>query len=152
MREVADVRVHGTTGEPPIERFERSESFALRPTDGRPPFQQLRELHRKVHNDCCVEVDTNHYSVPWTLIGNEVLVQVINGEICVCHGGRMVARHPESKGCRQRVINKAHLQGIMGRLMVSPGGSVAVERGASPVLADLLRPLSEYETVIGAGW
>lgn len=152
MRDVADVRVHGTTGELPIERFERSESSALRPTDGRPPFQQVRELHRKVHNDCCVEVDTNHYSVPWTLIGHEVLVQVINGEIGISHDGRTVACHSESKGCRQRVINKAHLQGIMGPLMASPGGSVAVERGTSPVLPELLRPLLEYEVVIGGGW
>jgi hypothetical protein len=31
MRNVADVRIHGTTGEPPIERFEREERSALRP-------------------------------------------------------------------------------------------------------------------------
>ena len=31
MREVADTRVHGTTGEPPIVRFEREERQALRP-------------------------------------------------------------------------------------------------------------------------
>jgi len=31
MREVADTRVHGTTGEAPIVRFEREERQALRP-------------------------------------------------------------------------------------------------------------------------
>jgi hypothetical protein len=35
MREVADVRVHGTTGEPPMQRFERSESAALKPLAAR---------------------------------------------------------------------------------------------------------------------
>ena len=44
MREVADLRIHGTTGEPPIARFERDEATALRPLDGRPPFRQVREL------------------------------------------------------------------------------------------------------------
>ena len=65
MREVADTRVHGTTGEAPIARFEREEAAALRPLAGRPPFRQLRELTRRVQNDGCVDVDTNHYSVPW---------------------------------------------------------------------------------------
>ena len=56
MREVADVRVHGTTGEAPIARFQREEVAALRPFAGRPPFRQLRELTRRVHNDGCVDV------------------------------------------------------------------------------------------------
>jgi hypothetical protein len=34
MREVADVRIHGTTGEPPIERFNAKEAAALRPLEG----------------------------------------------------------------------------------------------------------------------
>jgi len=69
MREVADVRVHGTTGEVPMVRFEREERQVLRPLAGRPAFRQMRELARKVQNDGCVDVDTNHYSVPWRLIG-----------------------------------------------------------------------------------
>jgi transposase len=48
MREIADARVHGTTGEPPLERFRRDEAAALRPLDGRPPFRQIRELVRRV--------------------------------------------------------------------------------------------------------
>ena len=47
MREIADVRVHGTTGEPPLLRFERDEAAALRPIAGRPPFRQSRDLVRK---------------------------------------------------------------------------------------------------------
>ncbi len=48
MREIADVRDHGTTEEAPIERFRRAEAAALRPLDGRPPFRQVRELKRPV--------------------------------------------------------------------------------------------------------
>ena len=71
MRAIADVRVHGTTGEPPLVRFERDEAAALRPIAGRPPFRQIRELVRKVQADCAVEIDTNAYSVPWRLIGEQ---------------------------------------------------------------------------------
>ena len=64
MREVADVRIHGTTGEAPVVRFERDEAAALRPLGNRASFGQLRELTRRVQNDGCIDVDTNHYSVP----------------------------------------------------------------------------------------
>jgi len=44
MREVADARVHGTTGELPIERFRAKEATALRPLQGRTTFQPIREM------------------------------------------------------------------------------------------------------------
>ena len=50
--EVANVRIHGTTGEAPIARFERDEAHRLRPLGGRPSFGSLRELTRVVSNDC----------------------------------------------------------------------------------------------------
>jgi hypothetical protein len=40
MHEVADTRVHGTTGELPIVRFERDEVKALKPLPGKAPFPQ----------------------------------------------------------------------------------------------------------------
>ena len=153
MREIADVRVHGTTGERPIDRFDRDESSVLRSLNGRPPFQQVRELHRKVHNDCCVEVDTNHYSAPWLLIGNEVLVQVVDGKVCIIYGGVEVACHPESFGRRQWIINKSHLKGIVGVHSDDRNKPPAIPSiGMSDVLPELLRPLSEYEALIGGGW
>jgi transposase len=71
-REVANVRVHGTTGEAPIARFARDEAHRLKALGDRPAFGALRELSRVVGNDCSVEVDTNSYSVPWRLIGERV--------------------------------------------------------------------------------
>lgn len=46
-REIADVRVHGTTGETPLARF-ATEAAALRRLGGKPPFEQMRELVRQV--------------------------------------------------------------------------------------------------------
>jgi transposase len=80
-REVANVRVHGTTGEAPITRFERDEAHRLKPLGSRPPFGALRELSRIVGNDCAVEIDTNSYSVPWRLIGERVAVTMAAGEV-----------------------------------------------------------------------
>ena len=62
-REIADERVHGTTGEAPALRFARDEGKALTPLPGRGPFLAARELIRRVGPDCAVEFDTNAYSV-----------------------------------------------------------------------------------------
>ena len=104
MREVADRRVHGTTGEPPLTRFERDEATALRPIDRRPPFRQRRELSRRVHSDCAIEVDTNAYSVPWRLIGERVQVTVVDGWVRIFHAGNEVSAHPEAAGRHQRLV------------------------------------------------
>ncbi len=88
-REIADQRVHGTTGEAPMVRFARDEAKALQPLPGCGPFLAARELSRRVGPDCAVELDTNAYSVPWRLIGERVRV--------LCHG-RDGADHP----CRRR--------------------------------------------------
>ena len=79
-REIADVRVHGTTGEAPIERFRRAEATALKPVAGIPPFYADRELIRRVQADCAVEIDGNAYSVPWRLIGETVRATIVGGE------------------------------------------------------------------------
>ncbi len=153
MREVADKRVHGTTGEAPIVRFEREESAALRPLNGRPPFWQLRELTRRVQNDACVDIDTNHYSVPWKLIGAEVTVQVGGGDIRIHHAGIEVACHDKRLGHRERAVDRAHLHGIVP-CRPDPASDANTEAATSMMLPgiDLLRPLAEYEQAAGGGW
>src|SRR5262245_11150601 len=111
-REVANVRVHGTTGEAPIARFERDEAHRLKALGDRPAFGSLRELSRTVGNDCAVEVDTNSYSVPWRLIGERVAVTVSAGEVRIRHGACEVAVHRQGQGRRQRIVDPAHLQGV----------------------------------------
>jgi hypothetical protein len=149
-REVAEVRVHGTTDEAPIVRFVRDEAKALQPIAGRPPFQQMRELIRRVQADCCVEVDRNAYSVPWRLIGENVRVEVTAGRLRVLHAGGEVAVHDERIGRRQRAIDPAHFAGVAG---FDGGRIVAKADDAAPAVAPaLLRPLAEYEAVVGGGW
>jgi transposase len=151
MREIADKREHGTTGEPPAERFRRDEAAALRSLDGRPPFRQVRDLVRRVQADCCVEVDTNAYSVPWRLIGETVRVVVAGGRISIQHGDREVASHPESAGRRQRLVEPAHFAGVMpARPAASPPADPP--HPPHPPAADLLRPLQEYERLLGGSW
>lgn len=144
-REIADVRVHGTTGELPLVRF-ADEANALRPLGGRAPFGQLRDLIRKVRPDCAIDLDTNSYSVPWRLVGETVQVVVLAGRVIVRHAGEVIADHPMCEGRRQRVMDRAHLAGLVGTGLVRAATSPPMPSPA------LLRPLSEYEAVVGGGW
>jgi hypothetical protein len=144
-REVADARVHGTTGEVPRARFKRDEAPALRPIAGIAPFQVLREVIRVVQADCAIEVDTNAYSVPWRLIGERVRVAITGEAIRISHAGREVAVHARRAGKRQRVIDPAHLTGVAGF------GATGVRAEAAEMPA-LLRPLAEYEALAGGGF
>ncbi|RWA95055.1 MAG: IS21 family transposase [Mesorhizobium sp.] len=145
-REIADRRVHGTTGVAPAERF-AEEAGALRPLGGRAPFGQLRDLVRKVQADCAIDLDTNSYSVPWRLIGESVQVVVLGGRVIVRHAGEVVADHALCRGRRQRIVERAHLAGVVGA--AGPVRSTPAEIVAPSAL---LRPLAEYEALVGGGW
>jgi transposase len=155
MREVADVRVHGTTGQRPIERYWDAEAAALRSLAGCTPFQIQRELVRRVQTDCCVELDTNHYSVPWRFIGRRVRVEHVQGQVRIVHAGQELARHAEAHGRRQWVINPEHLDGIvrsradLERLAAGAEAETGPAAPAHVALYELLRPLSEYEAFAG---
>jgi transposase len=149
MREVADQRVHGTTGEAPLARFEREEARRLRPLNGKPSFRRVREVARRVQSDGCVELDTNAYSVPWRLIGSLVSVTVSDGQVRVLHAGAEVARHAERRGRRERAISVGHLAGIAAGRPVRPASP---SEPVTPPSPELLRPLIEYERAIGGAW
>ncbi|NMG68142.1 IS21 family transposase [Azoarcus indigens] len=142
QREVADVRIHGTTGVAPVERFDLEREH-LRPVAGIAPFLQVRELVRRVNAEGCIELDTNAYSVPWRLIGETVTVLVSADTVAIEYAGEEVARHAELSGSRGRSIERGHLLG---------GLPPPAELEPPPRTDALLRPLAEYEALVGGGW
>ena len=144
-REIADQRVHGTTGEVPIERFRRAEAQALRAIAGVPPFAARREVVRKVQADCAIEVEGNAYSVPWRLIGERVRVTIAGEQLRVSHAGREVAVHQRAIGHCQRCIDPRHFEGVVGFRPQAPARCEAEDYA-------LLRPLVEYERLVGGRW
>ena len=146
MREVADTRVHGTTGEIPIERFREKEASALGPLEGRTTFQPIRECVRRVHADACIELETNRYSVPWRLIGETVTV-LVSEQVCIVHAAQEVAEHVRLAGQRRASIQREHLLGIIGAESWPQPNHVV-----SGAPAELLRSLHEYEAITGGAW
>lgn len=106
-----------------------------------------------MQSDACVEVDSNFYSVPWKWIKSQVLVQVMDQEIKIFNDAEELASHPICIGRRQRSIHPGHLTGIIG-----VGGTGKEKQKTSTMTprkierAELLRPLTEYEAVVGGGW
>jgi hypothetical protein len=150
MREIADVHCHGSTGEPPLQRFVRDEACKLRPLNGRPPFRQIRDLVRKVHSDCAVEIDTNAYSVPWRLVGESVQATVSAGQVRIFHAGQLVAEHAEAAGRHRRLTDPAHFIGVSG--VIGPVQRPSMVEEPISHLPELLRPLLEYEQLAGGRW
>lgn len=150
-RDIADARIHGTTGEAPAARFARDEAVKLKSIDGIPPFRAARELSRIVQGDCSVEVDANAYSVPWRLVGERVRVTVTAESVRVFHGAREVAVHPVCEGRLQRIVEAAHFDGLAG---TEPRTSGAIEPPPRRTLSRpaLLRSLAEYEAHVGGGF
>lgn len=70
-RTVADLRIHGTTKEQVLDRFERLEQAALRPLPAE-RFPLFREGKRRVQSDAYVEVAKAFYSVPPEYVGREI--------------------------------------------------------------------------------
>ena len=149
-RDVADQRVHGTTGEAPIERFRRAEAGALRPIAGVLPFAMVRELVRKVQADCVIGVDGNAYSVPWRLIGENVRVVIAGDQLHISHAGREVAVHQRRTGRFQRVVDPLRFDGVVGSGPRVPAQIAPVCDTVAP--PELLRPLLEYERLVGGRW
>ena len=146
---VADLRIHGTTHERPIDRFER-ERLELIPTHSQAPFRLGARLTRRVAEDYLVSLDTNRYSVPCRLIGQSVEVERSEEAVRVFHRSILVATHPRLAGTHQVAILPEHGPGAVARntrrLRSSPPAA-----GRSPVAPPevQVRDLGVYEALLG---
>jgi transposase len=112
--EIADLRVHGTTHEVPLERFGR-EAGLLIPVADRPGFLDALVRRRVVADDWLISIDTNRYSVPWRLIGATVEVVRSGGSWQIRHRGNLVAEHPVLAGRHQLRVLPEHGPGAATR-------------------------------------
>jgi hypothetical protein len=138
----ADLRVHGTTHEQPLVRFERDEHTALRPLADVKPHH-VRVVMRRVANDAFVDIDTVRYSVPYGLVRERVEVWVTAVDVRVRYDGVEVATHARSLEPHARVVDPAHHRGLWRR--------ADDVREVGDRLADLGRSLADYAAVVEGG-
>jgi hypothetical protein len=106
-----DRRVHGTTHQRPIDRFDL-EREALRPLPLRSLPAREQRLQRRVAHDALVDVDTIRYSVPHKLVRERVEVLVAETEVHIFHGGSRVAVHQRSREPHSQVVDHTHWKGL----------------------------------------
>ncbi len=142
--EISDLRIHGTTHERPIDRFQREREHLV-PLSGQPGFRLQVRSSRIVAEDWLVSFQTNRYSVPFSLIGKTVSVEPCGNEIKIYHRDDLVAVHELHKGMYGMSIQPEHGPGAIARNSRKRHGATS---GAlkSPIMSDVeVRDLSIYE-------
>ena len=149
---VADVRVHGTTHQLPIERF-ADEAAQLMPRAARPGFKLEARFVRIVADDFLVSLDTNRYSVPFSLIGHTVEVERRDGQVRIHCRGKLVAAHTELPGRHGLVVLPEHGPGAAVRnarlrRATAPTSPFAAAHEAFTVEQ---RDLATYDALVAVG-
>ena len=146
--EVADVRVHGTTHQRPLDRF-AEEGPMLIPTGTQTSFLQAMVRSRVVADDWLVAIDANRYSVPFRLIGQTVEVVREGGSFVIRHQGQVVASHPVLAGRAQLSVRPEHGPGAVARNLRHRYSTPVQDTREPWVQRDVeIRDLSVYEQLL----
>lgn len=112
---VANVRVHGTTRERPVDRLVHE---GLVPVHEIRPYDLTWVEPRRVHKDCHFSWNGNRYSVPWRFGSTSVLVRRFpDGRLEVERDGDIIARHRERHGKGETVTLPDHVAGLWERTL-----------------------------------
>jgi transposase len=159
LRETADVRVHGTTHQRPIDRWP-AEVAALRPLEGRRDYDTSYVCHRLVSREGLLCYGGSRYSAPPQHAGRPLLVkESADGRLRVYSGDRCVAEHPLAEKPGSVVTAPGHAEAV--RALVRAMGHNA--KGAHPDGHGLnesnpprfswplvqVRPLAAYDEALG---
>jgi transposase len=149
----ANRRVHGTTGEVPLDRLLLE---GLRSLDGQPDYDTSLITFRRATKDCFVSYDGNYYSVPAAYARKTLQVQESeDGQLIVVDAqDEAIARHRLVAGHHQRIAVAAHYAPLRdgSRATPRPGVSpwpapqILTERPAAPEVET--RPLAWYDQLL----
>jgi transposase len=104
--QVANVRLHETTRERPVDRFQRERTL-LRPLPAG-PFDTDEVVAAVVNTQARIEFDGNRYSVPPRLARQTVTIRASRDQVLVLHEGQVVAQHIRSYDRRQLIVLPDH--------------------------------------------
>jgi len=147
ISEVANQRVHGTTHEQVMIRWEE-DRVKLQPVNGRPAYPYRDDEQRKVARDAYVSWQGSRYSVPWQYAGKEVWVREQGGDVEVRYGAQRIAQHAPAAKCHQIITQREHHQGIPLGSPRTGKTLIHIQQGAPAVEQ---RPLQAYESLATGG-
>ena len=104
--QVANLRVHETTRQRPVDHFAHERSL-LRKLPAI-PFDTDEVVPAVVSPHARIEFDGNRYSAPPTLVRRPVTIRATRDELRVLHEGRVVAQHVRCYQRRQSILSPDH--------------------------------------------
>lgn len=140
--ETAGVRVHGTTKQPPLDRFQQTEQARLLPlpqTAYEPASWKAALLHR----DCYVVFEGSFYSAPHRLLGQQLWVRGGSRMVQLyTHDHVLVATHPRASAPGERHTHLDHLPPLkVPGLLRSRAGTQAQAEQIGPATAQVVATL-----------
>ena len=88
----ANVRIHGTTRERPVDRLAREKSL-LKPVPWNKSDTFFKQVDRRVNLDFCIAIDKKRYSANPELIGKMVQIRLFRDHLEIWFNGQMDCRH-----------------------------------------------------------
>jgi transposase len=158
LRETADVRVHGTTHERPIDRWP-AEVAALRSLDGRRDYDTSYVCHRLVSREGYISYRGSRYSVPPEHAGRPLLVKEgADGRLRVYSSHRQIVEHLLAEKPGSVITAPGHAEAVRTLARArGRNGARPDRRGAPrptlprrPTWPEVqVRPLAVYDEALG---
>lgn len=111
MDTVSNVRLHESTHERPIDRFEQ-ESKLLKPLNAN-GFDLARIVRLRANKQFRVALDANHYSVPAKYANQHVIVKAYDDRLCIYADDKLIARHVRCMDRHQDKEDPQHPQALL---------------------------------------
>ncbi|MBK9441189.1 MAG: IS21 family transposase [Comamonadaceae bacterium] len=108
---VANVRLHESTHQRPIEMFEQ-ERGALKPLNPN-GFDLARIITVRANKQFRVALEANHYSVPARYAGRSLLLKAYDDRVCVYADNQLIARHVRSMDRHQDIEDPQHPKALL---------------------------------------
>lgn len=138
----AGERIHGTTKEQPLQRFNEVEKASLQSLPAEPYDMAIWKL-AKLHRDCYVVFDNSYYSAPFRLVGEQLRVRGGSSTIRIyTQDYRLVANHERATRPGERQTHPAHLppEKLSG-LFLDRAGCQAAANDIGPATAETVQQL-----------
>jgi transposase len=154
LNTVANVRVHGTTHQVPVERLGRE---GLQPFPEQLIFDTSRIGYRLSSRDCLISYMGNYYSVPAAYVCQRLLVkETVKDDLLIFTlQGEEIAHHRLATGRYQRIVQPEHYAGLKAMSQrPKRAGAVQFEASPSPLTgwsagpSVEVRPLSVYDELL----
>ncbi len=110
--EVANRRIHGTTGQRPRDLFAQQEQSLLTPLP-QTDYDTRLTLAVKSTSQSLVKFETNRYSVPFAYASRMLTLKADDQWVSLYDKETLIAQHPRSQQKYQSIENPRHYQGLL---------------------------------------